>query len=73
VRWGWYHRSPKTGQECKRYVTDRADARREGYHLKLRARRNDGYLNAWNLEPPVSRSGGKSWKDYTTKRAQWDG
>jgi hypothetical protein len=69
--WG-YGRAIETFQHCRQYVHDKHDARHDRWAFKTRAKRNASFMNSWNIEPPVSRCGGKSWKDYTKNSKQWE-
>lgn len=50
-----------SGEECAKL-----------YGVRARPRRTRDTLDAWN-DMISSRYGGKSWKDYTKNRHQWEG
>lgn len=70
LRWGSWFRPIHTAQELRQREADRVDARHDRQMIKARGNRSTRFLNAWN-DVPVSRSGGKSWKDYTKRPAQY--
>jgi len=59
---GGYYRRIRTKQECKRYIQDLNDEYTKLYNIKLRHSRNNGYLNAWNIEKTATCYTTKSWK-----------
>lgn len=63
-RWASIHRFPRTIQEARRNIGDRDEGR-----FKARGRRMR-LPSSWD-DYPVSRPGGKSWKDHTRHRKQW--
>lgn len=69
VSGGW-HRTLHTFQEIRRNEGDLLDYREE--RIKIRPRRLNSHLNAWNLEYAPSRCMGKTWKDFTRHRHQWE-
>ena len=66
-----YYRKIRTFPELRRNAADAVDYRDEPHIDVKRGRgRNSNKLDAWN-DFPVSRTGGRSWKDYTRHRKQW--
>ena len=66
-----YHRAVKTYPTIRNINHDIYDVRNEGINFKIRHKRNKAYLDAWN-DFPISRSGKRSWKDYSKKHKQWE-
>jgi hypothetical protein len=60
----WYCRHPRTTNELRQLRCDDADG--------LPVRRKRLTIRTAYDDPPVSRNYGKSWKDYTKRRKQWD-
>ena len=71
LRWGsaWF-RPIRTAGELRQREADRVDGRHEWQPIKRRGKRSNSRLDAWN-DIQASRSGGKSWKDYTKRPAQY--
>ena len=65
-----YYRRIKVTQECRRFVQDKAKQNKFGF--KLRGRRNNSYMNAWNLERVSTRTSMKSWKALVKCRKQYE-
>ena len=65
-----YYRRIRVTQEIRRFVQDKAEQNEFGF--KLRGRRNNGYMNAWNLERISTRVVMKSWKALTKCRKQYE-
>ncbi len=68
---GGYHRSINTWSEIRQNEWARDDIRQHDYTYKVRARRNYFLLDSWN-DFNISRNYGRSWKDYTRNRNQYD-
>lgn len=68
---GGYYRRIRTIQELRRNCGDAVDFRDEP-HVEIKSGRGRTHtmLDAWN-DFPVSRRGGRSWKDYTRHKKQW--
>jgi hypothetical protein len=60
----WYGRHVRTFNELRQLINDDAEG--------LPVRRKRLLLPDWYDDPQVGRHGGRSWKDYTKRRKQWD-
>ena len=56
--------------EVSANTNDRADPEIQHYRVKVRACRNGRVLNGRN-DPSNSKQMGRSWKDYTKNKKQW--
>lgn len=68
--WG-YHRSVSTASEIRANTNDRADREFREYRVKVRGRRCAANLDARN-DFSIARNFGKSWKDFTKNKRQWE-
>ncbi len=68
--WG-YFRAIRTSGEIRANSNDRADAELRAYRVKVRLRRCEAKLDSRN-DFSIARNFGKSWKDYTKNKRQWE-
>lgn len=61
----------RTFPERRQWIADDADEELRDLGCRPRGGRSPGPLDPWN-DYIVSRTGGRSWKDYTRARKQWD-
>ena len=66
-----YFRAVRTFPEIRANHNDARDPELREYRVKVRGCRNRYALDSWN-DFPNSRQMGKSWKDYTKNKKQWE-